>query len=149
MFKKIMMFAASIASRGFNNNVVDVPTKQLRVLSCYGDNIQVGQCPYLKKSSHSEYFYCSGCGCGDKKQTWLLQGAGEYAKLDYPVLNCPMKMPGFTNYDPNFYNDTIKAHKTMVEDYDPEKLQYIQVTINRNQENEKIFDEYNKLFKNS
>ncbi len=144
-----MMFAASIASRGWNNRNVDLPTKQLRVLSCFGDNSTIQPCPYLKKSKHSSYFYCSGCGCGDKKHTWLLRGQNEYSKLDYPVLNCPMNMPGFSNYDPNCYNEKIKSHKEAVEDYNPEKLQYIQVTVNKSEENEKIFDEFKKLFKNS
>jgi hypothetical protein len=149
MIKKIMMFAASIASRGWSNRNVDSPTKQLRVLSCYGDNRSIGPCPFLKKSKHSSYFYCSGCGCGDKKHTWLLREPNEYSKLDYPVLNCPKQMPGFTNYDPNFYDETIRSHKENVENYDPERLQYIQVTVNRSEENEQIFDEFKKLFKNS
>jgi hypothetical protein len=148
MFKKLMMFAASIASRGWNNKNIDLPTKQLRVLSCYGDG-NISPCPFLKKSKYSDYHYCSGCGCGDKKHTWLLRGPGEYSKLDYPVLNCPMQMPGFTNYDPNFFNDKIKEHKEAVEDYDPEKLNLIQITVNRSEENEKIFDEFSKMFKNS
>jgi hypothetical protein len=25
----------------------------------------------------------------------------EYSKLDYPKLNCPLNMPGFTNYEPS------------------------------------------------
>ena len=148
MFKKLVMFAASIASRGLNNKSTDLPTKQLRVLSCYGHK-DIGPCPHLAKSSHSNYHYCSGCGCGDKKHTWLMRGDGEYSKLDYPTLNCPMHMPGFTNYDPNFYNNIIRSHKEAVENFDPENLQYIQVTVNRNEENEKILDEFNKLFKNS
>ena len=144
-----MMFAASIASRGWSNKTVDLPVKQLRVLSCYGDNKEINACPYLKKSKHSNYHYCGGCGCGDKKNTWLMKEPNEYSKLDYPVLNCPMKMPGFTNYDPNYSNETIKKHKEKVENYDLMNLQYIQVTVNRSEENEKIFDNVKKIIKNS
>ena len=149
MIKRIMMLAASIASRGFANKSVDLPTKQLRVLSCYGNNKDINPCPYLKKSKSSPFFYCSGCGCGDHKHTWLVRGKDEYSKLDYPTLNCPMKMPGFTNYDPNFYNDVIKHHKDSVENFDPENLNSIDASVNRSEENEKIFDEFNKIFKNS
>ncbi len=148
MLKQIIMFAASIASRGFSNKNVDLPTKQLRVLSCFGGD-SIEPCPFLKKSKCSDYFYCGGCGCGDKPHTWLIRSEGQYSKLDYPTLNCPQKMPGFTNYDPNFYSAENKAHKEAVENYDIEKLQYVQVTVNRSEENEKIFDEFNKLFKNS
>ena len=38
MFQKMMMFAASLASRGLGNKKTDIQTKQLRVLSCF-DNI--------------------------------------------------------------------------------------------------------------
>jgi hypothetical protein len=148
MLKQIIMFAASIASRGFSNKNVDLSTKQLRVLSCFGTDT-IDSCPFLKKSKSSDYFYCNGCGCGDKKHTWLLRGKNEYSKLDYPTLNCPQKMPGFTNYDPNFYSKEARIHKEDVENYDIEKLQYIQITVNRSEENEKIFAEFNKLFKNS
>jgi hypothetical protein len=79
----------------------------------------------------------------------LIRSEGQYSKLDYPTLNCPQKMPGFTNYDPNFYSAENRVHKEAVENYDIEKLQYVKVTVNRSEENEKIFDEFNKLFKNS
>lgn len=138
----------SIASRGVLNKSIDTPTKQLRVLSCFG-NDDIPKCPYLQKSKTSKYSYCSKCGCGDKNRSWLLKEPMEYAKLDYPVLNCPVKMPGFTNYDPNFVNKDIKDRKEKIENFDPEKLQYIQVTINKNKETEDIMDELNKILKNS
>ncbi|HAW82352.1 MAG TPA: hypothetical protein DCX27_23210, partial [Balneola sp.] len=43
-------------------------------------------------------YYCGGCGCGDRKATWLNGSEDEYSKLDYPKLECPLKMPGFSNY---------------------------------------------------
>lgn len=148
MFKKMMMFAASLASRGLSNTKVDVPTKQLRVLSCFGDGI-LQPCPYLRQSENSDNHYCKKCGCGDHKHTWLMKESNEYSKLDYPTLNCPIKMPGFSNYDPNFYTPETKHRKEQIEDYDPEKLKYIQVTIGHSEEKEKILKEVNKIISNS
>lgn len=127
-----MSLAMAIASRGLNNNKTDEPTKKLRVLSCFGFN-EISPCSKLKKSNHSEFFYCGGCGCGDHDHTWLLKKQNEYSKLDYPNLKCPYKMPGFTNYDPSFFPDGIKERKEKIQNFDPEKLNLIQVTINSKQ----------------
>lgn len=128
MFKKMVMFAAALVSRGLSSKKIDLPTKQLRVLSCFGhDNIE--RCPHLKISKYPNKHYCGKCGCGDKPNTWLLKESSEYSKLDYPILDCPMKMPGFHNYDPNFYTSETRKRKKLIEDFDPENLKYIQVTI--------------------
>jgi hypothetical protein len=79
----------------------------------------------------------------------LIKNSEEYSKLDYPKLDCPLKMPGFTNYDPNFYTEEIKQRKQQIENTDPEKLQFIQVTIGSNPQKEKIFEELNKINNNS
>lgn len=95
-------FASAITSRGFNNEKVTQPIKQLRVLSCFGNQAQDGilpPCEHLKQSSTPGKFYCGGCGCGDRKGTWLLADGDEYSKLDYPRLTCPLQMPGFSNYE--------------------------------------------------
>jgi len=95
-------FASAITSRGLNNEKVTVPIKQLRVLGCFGNQPQGGvlpPCEYLKKSKTEGKFFCGGCGCGDRKGTWLLAEGEEYSKLDYPRLACPLKMPGFSNYE--------------------------------------------------
>lgn len=103
--KKLTMmqsFASAITSRGLNNEKVTKPMKQLRVLSCFGNKDQGGvlpPCEHLKESKTPGKFYCGGCGCGDRKGTWLLAEGEEYSKLDYPRLNCPLQMPGFTNYE--------------------------------------------------
>jgi hypothetical protein len=102
--KKISMvqsFATALTSRGLKNEKVNKPTKQLRVLSCFGNKNQGGElppCEYLKESTTPGKHFCGGCGCGDKKGTWLVSNGEEYSKLDYPKLNCPLQMPGFTNY---------------------------------------------------
>lgn len=95
-------FAMAIASRGFNDEKVNKPVKQLRVLSCFGNQAQGGvlpPCEHLKQSAEPGKHYCGGCGCGDKKGTWLISEGDEYSKLDYPKLACPLQMPGFTNYE--------------------------------------------------
>jgi hypothetical protein len=97
----IQTFASAITSRGLNNEKVTKPIKQLRVLSCFGNQQQGGvlpPCEHLKNSKTDGKFYCGGCGCGDKAATWLVSDGDAYSKLDYPRLSCPLQMPGFTNY---------------------------------------------------
>ncbi len=52
MFQKMMMFAASLASRGIGNKKTDIQTKQLRVLSCFGGHTIDTPCIFLKTSSN-------------------------------------------------------------------------------------------------
>ena len=73
----------------------------------------------------------------------------DYSKLDYPVLNCPMKMPGFSNYDPNFKPIEVKLRKEMIEAFDPNELELIQVTIGQSEEKEKLISQVNKIIENS
>lgn len=146
MIKKMMLLAMAIASRGISNNKIDEPTKKLRYLSCFGDG-DIPSCQHLKKSKKSTYNFCGGCGCGDNANTWLVKKEGEYSKLDYPRLNCPNEMPGFSNYDPNSKKD--KPRREIIENFDPEKLELIQVTVGRSEEKEKLMDELNKIIKNS
>lgn len=97
----IQNFASAIVSRGLGNNKVSLPVKQLRVMSCFGNMKQGGElppCEHLKPSVTPGKFFCGGCGCGDKKGTWLIADGDEYSKLDYPKLVCPLQMPGFSNY---------------------------------------------------
>ena len=114
----------SLTSRGFSDNKVDIPTKQLRTISCFGTT-SIPPCEYLKESSTKGNHYCSRCGCGDKKHTWLIKKSEEYSKLDYPKLNCPIGMPGFSNYDPNIKN----IRKDQIERLDPEEIKFIDVTV--------------------
>ena len=46
----MIMFAASLASRGLSNTKTDIPTKQLRILSCFGGGSLTTTCPFLKQS---------------------------------------------------------------------------------------------------
>lgn len=98
----IQTFASAITSRGINNEKVTKPIKQLRVLSCFGNQDRGGvlpPCEHLKNSKTDGKFYCGGCGCGDKSGTWLTSEGEVYSKLDYPRLSCPLQMPGFSNYN--------------------------------------------------
>ena len=97
----VQNFASAIVSRGISNNKVSLPVKQLRVMSCFGNMKQGGElppCEHLKPSVTAGKFFCGGCGCGDRKGTWLVSDGDEYSKLDYPKLSCPLNMPGFSNY---------------------------------------------------
>jgi hypothetical protein len=102
--KKMSMlqsFATAIASRGIQDNKVEKPIKQLRVLSCFGNQDHDGvlpPCEHLKESTTPGKHFCGGCGCGDKEGTWLVSDGEKYSKLDYPKLTCPLAMPGFSNY---------------------------------------------------
>ena len=149
MMKKIVSLAMAIASRGFDNKKIDVPTKQLRVVSCFGNNNDIGPCQHLKKSKNSEYHFCNGCGCGDKNNTWLLKKPGEYSKLDYPVLNCPLHMPGFTNYDPNSVIKQNIERRQKIENMSIEDLQLIQITVNSDPVKENDINILKNMLKNS
>jgi hypothetical protein len=147
MITKIMMFAMSIASRGKDNNKIGDDVKKLRYVSCFGlDNLS--PCHQLKQSSKSNFYYCGGCGCGDHKHTWLLREPGVYSKLDYPYLTCPLKMPGFTNYDPHSPEESI-SRKRKVENMDPQNIQKVQLTVSVNKQKEEMFDKINKIIENS
>jgi len=100
--QKIKNFGKSMMSRGFTNKRCSPLVKQIRSLSCHG-NDELAPCPHRKdsvnfKGSH----HCGACGCGDKAMTQLSPIPGvkdNYGKLDFPALSCPLKMPGFTDYE--------------------------------------------------
>jgi hypothetical protein len=148
MLKQIMSYAMAMASRGLNNQKIDLFTKQLRYISCYGDGT-IPPCSFLKKSDKSNFFYCGKCGCGDNPGTWLVKNAEEYSKLDYPILECPVKMPGFTNYDPNFYDSNDNQRKKLIESMDPSKVQLVQITVNQSQKHDELLEKLNNIKKNS
>jgi len=129
-FTQIQSFATSLLSRGIKNKKIDESTKRLRVLSCFGDASIGGKikpCQALQKSGVREgRFFCGGCGCGDKQRTWLVSDSEEYSKLDYPKLTCPLKMPGFSNYEKSANKET--SRKFQIENYDIHKLSGISVT---------------------
>jgi len=131
----IASFAQSVASRGLTDKKIEEPIKQLRVLSCFG-NLEyegvISPCEHLKSSETPGKFFCGGCGCGDKPRTWLIGNSEEYSKLDYPSLRCPLKMPGFTNYEQSTAEEqqTPNNRKFAIENIDYAELQKIKVTTN-------------------
>lgn len=131
----VQSFASAMASRGLSDNKVNKPEKQLRVLSCFGNQHVGGQlppCEHLKKSEVQEgQYYCGACGCGDKKMTWLLANGEEYSKLDYPKLHCPLAMPGFTNYKESEEHEAVPpiTRKHYIEHLTYEQINKIEVTL--------------------
>ncbi len=126
----MQQFARSIASRSINNKRTDEGTKQLRFLSCFGDSSIGGKlrpCDELEKSETEGKFYCGACGCGDKKSTWLEAESDSYSKLDYPYLSCPLKMPGFSDYDNSDSKQNIR--KNVIDNYDARKLVQLKVSV--------------------
>lgn len=127
-------FAMAITSRGMNNEKVTPAIKQLRVLSCFGNQNQGGilpPCEHLKKSTTDGKFFCGGCGCGDRKGTWLNSTADEYSKLDYPKLNCPLQMPGFSNYEKSKEDESVSpiTRRFYIEQLPYKEIEKIQVTV--------------------
>jgi|DEB0MinimDraft_12_1074336.scaffolds.fasta_scaffold00092_3 hypothetical protein len=125
-------FAMAMASRGINNNRIDKKTKQLRVLSCHGKG-ELPPCEYLRQSKvNPKESFCGGCGCGDRKQTWLVSDGNEYGKLDYPKVSCPLKMPGFTNYEPSSPDEAKSpiTRRHYIEQMDMKDVDSVNVTVN-------------------
>jgi hypothetical protein len=129
----VASFAKAIASRGLSNKKVEKPIKQLRVLSCFGNQEYSGSlppCQNLKPSETPGKFFCGGCGCGDKPKTWLMGNGEEYSKLDYPSLTCPLKMPGFSNYEPSSPDEQTEpiTRKFYIENVNYPEISKINVT---------------------
>lgn len=75
-------------------NRVDERTYQERHKSCFGDQ-SAAPCPMLVKNAKGAF--CGACGCGEKRLARLDDREAEYSKLHYPVLQCPLQRPGFSN----------------------------------------------------
>lgn len=131
----VQSFAVALASRNLNNKKINPPIKQLRVLSCFGNEKQGGvlpPCEHLMESETGEgMHYCGACGCGDREGTWLVQHADKYSKLDYPKVACQLGMPGFTNYvvsTPDEAEEPV-TRKYYIENIDYKEVQKVEVTI--------------------
>ena len=108
-------------SKGLTERKVEVNTKDIRLLSCFGNGDDIPVCPGLRPSDRKMgKFYCGECGCGDKASTWLNGTEEEYTKLDHPYLSCPRRMPGFSDYEP--------ANKN-TEDFGEKRKLVIEVTL--------------------
>jgi len=126
-------FTQSMLSRGLNNKKTTPYTKRLRVLSCFGNEHVGGElppCEHLKMSKTEGKYFCGGCGCGDRKATWLLATGDEYSKLDYPLLSCPLNMPGFSTYTPSKPEEATEpiTRRYYIENMDQEEVVKIKIT---------------------
>lgn len=142
--QKAKSFAQAYASRGLTNKKAQEKVKSLRVLSCHGsDNGELPPCPYRKNSEQfAGSFFCGACGCGDKKQTQLINmknedGSDEYSKLDFPIVHCPLEMPGFSNYTDSDSNGQMKnPRKIFIETaFNVEYIKENSVPVNSNGDN--------------
>jgi len=133
----VQNFAMALASRNLNNKKINKPIKQLRVLSCFGNESLGGElpaCEYLQQSEVDPTKHiCGGCGCGDKKSVFLVANAEEYGKLDYPKLACPLQMPGFTNYVVSSSDEAEEpvTRKYYIENIDYDSIRELDVVIGR------------------
>lgn len=130
----VQSFASALVSRGLSDQKINKSVKQLRAISCFGNKHLGGQlppCEYLKDSETPGKFFCGGCGCGDKKGTWLISDSDSYSKLDYPKLNCPLQMPGFTNYKESTPDEAVSpiTRRYYVENISYRELEKISVTL--------------------
>ena len=130
----VQSFAMALASRGLTNKKINKATKQLRVLSCFGNKESGGilpPCDHLKNSDTEGKHYCGACGCGDREGTWLISESDKYSKLDYPKVSCPLTMPGFTNYTPSLPDESEApiTRKYYIEEIDYSILEKIKVVV--------------------
>lgn len=126
-------YAKALASRGLNNKKTEPYTKRLRVLSCFGNQHTGGQlppCEHLKSSKTEGKYFCGGCGCGDRKTTWLIADGDEYSKLDFPNLSCPLKMPGFSNYSVSEPEEAIPpiTRRYFIENMSEDQVNKVEIT---------------------
>ncbi|HIJ11610.1 TPA: hypothetical protein HA278_06135 [Candidatus Woesearchaeota archaeon] len=103
-------------SKGITGKKIDVTTKDIRLLSCFGDGENVKVCPGLRPSFlKMGKFICGECGCGDKPSVFLNGENDEYTKLDHPYLACPRHMPGFSDYSHSESTDGPDERKVQIE----------------------------------
>ncbi len=101
--KKIGEFTESMVSRGLWDARAPEHVTEIREISCHGsEELNIEPCPERTESTrHKDSFICGACGCGDFPHTQLTNITEKhYSKLQYPRVNCPRNMPGFTNYIP-------------------------------------------------
>lgn len=142
LFSDIKSFAMSIASRVFKGTRAPTEVKKLRVISCFG-NDKIPACPNLQKEGNS--YFCGGCQCPKVEYNALIREDNKYSKLDYPYLECPLKNPGFNNYEPSFPNE---HRKVLIENISKEDLDKVQISEPPAFEGaEEFFDKITKLQK--
>lgn len=90
----------SVMSRGLFGAAVKPETLTERHVSCFGclpDGTPVSEPCEALACADDGYFYCNGCGCGQREEARLVDG--DYPKLLYPYLICPKGRKGFSSPD--------------------------------------------------
>ncbi len=109
-WEKAESFLKSVSSK-ITKPEIDEKTFSLRVLSCHGVDLNGNKiaepCKARGYTSQGQYHYCNLCGCGARELARLSSiGSsendpkftnGEYLKLHYPYLECPLEKKGFSN----------------------------------------------------
>lgn len=129
------IISTALNAAGVENDLGDRVSDELynqRFTSCFGNNDKnIHRCDNLKYIEGKGSF-CGSCGCGTYKLAQL-DGEG-YTKLHYPHLECPLKKPGFSNYDGNILsvvisvlNDNDELNNTIrsIRDTSPKEIEII------------------------
>lgn len=100
LFQKAKFFTKSLLSRVITpTGKVPAFVKEIRQVSCNGDNGAIKPCDFRVRSKTAEgAFVCGACGCGDRESVFVGGPVPKFEKLDYPYISCPASMPGFSNY---------------------------------------------------
>ena len=104
-WSKATALAMAVASRGLASRKAEPEVKRLRWASCHGD-AAAGRppCKLREYSQDGRFHFCGACGCGEREVARLSavgsppdgpRADATYDKLDYPLLVCPIDMPGF------------------------------------------------------
>ena len=98
-------FAATLgAATGIAPNLGNRVSKEVfeqRVQSCFGGNGQPS-CDMLRGNKQGQHF-CGACGCRENRLALLDDDKGQhpyegqYVKLHFPQLQCPLNRGGFTH----------------------------------------------------
>lgn len=101
--QQVVSYSMAVASRLLgrlgHRDRVSAEARQVRSASCNGVPGELPPCPERSESRRFPGSYlCGACGCGDKQAVLVAGDLPAYAKLDYPFLVCPERMPGFSNY---------------------------------------------------
>jgi len=97
LWVKALEFTRAVSS----GRDIDENTYKERHISCHGktpDGEYISPPCSYRRPSERNGFFCSVCGCGDKKLANLSPDpATGKSKLQFVELTCPMKKKGFTN----------------------------------------------------
>lgn len=119
-FKKAWELTDSLVSRGLKNERIADEIRDIRDISCHGSE-ELNLEPCTERQESNKFigsYYCGACKCGDFGHTQIKNlNENHYSKLDYPRVNCPRKMPGFTNYVPLTISENDMRKKLIEETF--------------------------------